>query len=897
MTTRFVMPFAFQMDGNGDPLAGGKLYFYRTGTSTPKDTYTTRALSVANANPVVADSAGRWGDIFLATDELYKVVLKDSADATIKTLDPVGPADTVTDSALVEHTTQGADAVAVTLKSRLQDDHISVMEFGAVGDGSTDDILAIEAAIAAAKLYERNLYFPPGYSFAVSRKVAMGDLPRISVIMLSPIKYTGSSHITILEVGDPAVTGAMRLNDCWWWVQRSAQTDWTADTSETSIGIQFNGIRGASTHHILEVTNCTIGAQITGGITAAKLSGEAVWVLGLFSNCRFGVELYRASSASSYGCNSHLFIGGTMGISAALYPATTRAAVSLRAPNGGTIDGNHFTGFLSQLNESNVGYAVWIRSREGTIFQNRFEANRHEFGSTTAFKNDCRLAYENLVDVQYATDTLVKSDASDYPMTNTLTQSRPYVGEKPRWCWHSGLLAKMASDYNGTNYHVPNIGWAPSGTASHVQAQSAGTVSVAGDIVTVGAGAAPVVRVDTRTVKQFALKADVTAAFRLFIRPFDSNGGLIDVRKVGTNGHAKRAVRVSILNAGSGYTDGSYSLTISGGGATTAATATATVAGGIVTAITVTDGGEAYTGQPTISLPAGAGAGTGFAAELHFAHVVGNLNTSYTTQTSYITTGDLGMGARTFAKTSNQSTTHGFSVDAGVGFVDLILARISSDYGLREFSVYALAEGDASVSVPGVATPRDRRGATVVPATLRGTYQKGEVIDHLDATTGQVAGWLCGTAGTLGTLASATTADMVSGRSVAFIDTGGSFATIYPGEYVAVATAITSAIVRRKLAVADFPAWAANTAVGTDSICTNDTGKVYICMTAGTTAASGGPTGTGTGIADGTATWDYVGTTSLYDGALFLSSNASGAAASQAVTLAAPAFLTLAAVT
>ena len=36
-------------------------------------------------------------------------------------------------------------------------------------------------------------------------------------------------------------------------------------------------------------------------------------------------------------------------------------------------------------------------------------------------------------------------------------------------------------------------------------------------------------------------------------------------------------------------------------------------------------------------------------------------------------------------------------------------------------------------------------------------------------------------------------------------------------------------------------------------------GNVYKATTAGTTAASGGPTGTGSGITDGTAVWAYVG--------------------------------------
>ena len=40
----------------GSRYAGAKLNFYLTGTTTPTDTYTTPALSVAHDNPVVADS-------------------------------------------------------------------------------------------------------------------------------------------------------------------------------------------------------------------------------------------------------------------------------------------------------------------------------------------------------------------------------------------------------------------------------------------------------------------------------------------------------------------------------------------------------------------------------------------------------------------------------------------------------------------------------------------------------------------------------------------------------------------------------------------------------------------------------------------------------------------------
>lgn len=53
--------------------------------------------------------------------------------------------------------------------------------------------------------------------------------------------------------------------------------------------------------------------------------------------------------------------------------------------------------------------------------------------------------------------------------------------------------------------------------------------------------------------------------------------------------------------------------------------------------------------------------------------------------------------------------------------------------------------------------------------------------------------------------------------------------------------------------------WVATRPYAVGNQVTNDSNKVYICVTEGTTASSGGPTGTGSGIADGTVVWDYVG--------------------------------------
>ena len=63
---------------NGKPLAGGKLYSYVAGTTTPKTTYQS-ASGAANTNPVILDAAGR-ADVWLDATTSYKFILYDSHD-------------------------------------------------------------------------------------------------------------------------------------------------------------------------------------------------------------------------------------------------------------------------------------------------------------------------------------------------------------------------------------------------------------------------------------------------------------------------------------------------------------------------------------------------------------------------------------------------------------------------------------------------------------------------------------------------------------------------------------------------------------------------------------------------------------------------------------------------
>jgi hypothetical protein len=75
-------------DNNGVPLAGGLIYTYQAGSSTPLVTYQDNAGTIANANPIVLDSAGRVpNEIWLLNGYSYKFIITSASGTSLITLD------------------------------------------------------------------------------------------------------------------------------------------------------------------------------------------------------------------------------------------------------------------------------------------------------------------------------------------------------------------------------------------------------------------------------------------------------------------------------------------------------------------------------------------------------------------------------------------------------------------------------------------------------------------------------------------------------------------------------------------------------------------------------------------------------------------------------------------
>lgn len=191
----------------GSPLVGGQVYTYFAGTSTNQDSYSDAALTVPNTNPVILDDTGS-ADIFLKG--AYRIRVFDKSGRFIEEQDNVTQAASQGDATELASKVSAVESDLVTVNTEIgkvkldtgitaiaklngitrrqydiNAETINVKDFGAVGDGVTDDSDAFQSAIIAvaalANSFNRRVLFIPVGIYKITKKLYVWDTSHFTI--------------------------------------------------------------------------------------------------------------------------------------------------------------------------------------------------------------------------------------------------------------------------------------------------------------------------------------------------------------------------------------------------------------------------------------------------------------------------------------------------------------------------------------------------------------------------------------------------------------------------------------------------------------------------------------------------------------------------------------------
>lgn len=430
------------IDAAGIPLAGGFVYTYAAGTTTPQATYTDSTGATANSNPIVLDSRGE-ANIWLGS-ATYKFKLTDSNNTEIWTVDNIsaptsGLSPVLSGNVTIDSNTSGT-ALTITqtgtgLALKVEDTSSDPTPFvidatGQVGIGTLSPATALDvnngtiqlsssgtsrATLAAdasnttlTSVGTRGLILNANstnliYGTSSGYVGILNASPTVALDVTGAIKSSGAATIG----GNTAVTGTLSATGN---ISTSAGNI-TATAGSITAGTSLTATTSATVGTTLSVdtiqektasAGVTVGGvlcknslipasanPITAGTATATTSGSSVSFSGIPTWVKRVTILFKSVTVSNTD-NILVQIGPSGGLTTSGYTsgssAVTGANSASSASNGFCIVGvtsNVFSGIMTVclLDASNY---VYVSSHAGS----NFNGNNNSFGGGQVTSTD-----------------------------------------------------------------------------------------------------------------------------------------------------------------------------------------------------------------------------------------------------------------------------------------------------------------------------------------------------------------------------------------------------------------------------------------------------------------------------------------------------------------------------
>ena len=344
------IPWIQASDDAGAPLAGGKIWTYISGTTTPKATYTDAALITPNTNPIILNARGEAQMVLGAG--AYSLKLLRADDTLVKTIDGVTDAATLassgdalirsdlaasTGAGLMGWIRNATGAVVTTLLKWLGWQTPSVFEF--MTDAQIADVQAgvfnagVILAIDAAVLHSSRVFMPPGtykiqraIKLSRQRQILQGGGCGLTSIVAQPgfasETVGGSTGSALIWYQAPGLwTDAS-------WVVGGSISDMTLNANMQGVeGIRVNRVTNGQEFKSLRVLDATIGINGTkwgwltkfDNVTVEQSTVAGIRLSNGYNGCTFINTLLYGGSIStpvlldmSIDCYGNSFTGGAI---------------------------------------------------------------------------------------------------------------------------------------------------------------------------------------------------------------------------------------------------------------------------------------------------------------------------------------------------------------------------------------------------------------------------------------------------------------------------------------------------------------------------------------------------------------------------------------------------------